>query len=136
MIPGPDTEDLKTYQDALAEGRLIVRHCNACGEHHDYPRSYCPFCGSGDTGWTQSDGTAEVYSVTVWRLKTGAMVPAYVTVPEGPTMLALIHGDDAEGVRIGDRVRFAGVRPGSALPTFSRDETAASDQTTGDSHDN
>lgn len=120
-IPASDTEDTRAYQDALAQGLLLVRRCNGCGEHHDYPRSYCPFCGSGDTGWTQSEGIAEVYSITVWRLKAGAMVPAFVTLPEGPTMLALIDGQDAEAVAIGDRVRFAGVKPGNALPLFARD---------------
>lgn len=120
MIPGPDAEDIKTYLGALAEGRLIVRHCNACGEHHDYPRSYCPLCGSGDTDWTQSQGVGEVYSITIWRTKAGATVPAYVTLPEGPTMLALIAGDDAESVRIGDRVQFSGIQPDSRLPTFLR----------------
>lgn len=131
MMPGPDIEDFKTYQDALNEGRLIVRRCNACGEHHDYPRSYCPFCGSGDTGWTQSEGVGEVYSITVWRMKSGAMVPAYVTLPEGPTMLVLIHGNDAESVAIGDKVRFAGVKPGSPLPTFSREASAPASATSG-----
>ena len=119
MTPVSDVEELKAYQDALTQGRLLVRRCNACGEHHHYPRSYCPFCGSSDTGWTEAIGTGEIYSLTVWRRKDHLTVPAFVTLPEGPSVLAIIAGANPQGLKIGGRVRLAAVQENGALPTFT-----------------
>ncbi|WP_081590431.1 zinc ribbon domain-containing protein [Blastomonas sp. AAP53] len=121
VIPGSDAEDITAYHDALKRGQLLVRSCDSCGTCHHYPRSYCPYCGSGATAWRQATGLAEVYSITIWRTKAGMTVPAYVKLAEGPTVLAIIDGDDAQTVRIGDVVRFCGVNLGSGLPGFAHD---------------
>ena len=118
-IPDPDITDIAAFGAALAEGRLLVRHCTACDRHHHYPRSYCPFCGSGATDWTESNGTATIYSLTRWRKRDGAIVPAFVTLPEGPTIMAMIVGDDDERLRIGDRVRLAPTPATPALAAFT-----------------
>ena len=41
--------ETKTFWDAAGEGRLLVKQCDDCGEHHHYPRAACPFCGSERT---------------------------------------------------------------------------------------
>lgn len=121
VTPGSDAENITTYHDALKHGKLLVRSCDSCGTCHHYPRSYCPYCGSGATAWKQAAGLAEVYSITVWRTKTGVTVPAYVKLAEGPTILVIIEGGNAETVRIGDMVRFCGVDLGSGLSVFALD---------------
>ena len=35
--------ETKAYWDAAGEGRLLVKQCDDCGEHHHYPRAACPF---------------------------------------------------------------------------------------------
>ncbi|HKX36883.1 MAG TPA: OB-fold domain-containing protein [Rhizorhapis sp.] len=121
MFPSPDVDDLKTYSETLAQGRLLVRRCNKCGEHHHYPRSYCPFCGNGDTGWTESSGTGEIYAFTRWRQRDKVTVPAFVSLPEGPSVLGLIADCDPEALRIGDRVRLAETQTHGSMPVFTRD---------------
>ncbi|WP_313802159.1 Zn-ribbon domain-containing OB-fold protein [Sphingobium sp.] len=119
MVPAPDVEERKAYDEALMEGRLLVRHCNACDAHHHYPRSYCPFCGSGDTDWTVAAGTGHVYTLTRWRQRDKVVVAAYVTLPEGPSVLSLIVGDDAQGLTIGDEVRLAATQGSGSMPSFA-----------------
>jgi uncharacterized OB-fold protein len=36
--------ETKAFWDAAGEGRLLVKQCDDCGEHHHYPRAACPFC--------------------------------------------------------------------------------------------
>ena len=122
MTPDPDLPHIKAFQDALLAGHLLVGHCRSCNLHHHYPRSYCPLCGSGDTQWVQSDGIGEIYSLTIWRRKNELTVPAFVTLREGPSLLATIVGERAEAARIGDRVRLLPDQTAGGLPAFSRDE--------------
>ncbi len=44
------TTDLETqpFWDGLKEGKFLLRHCNACGRDHYYPRPFCPTCWSDD----------------------------------------------------------------------------------------
>ena len=121
MLPAPDVQELTAFDEALAQSRLLVRHCNSCGEHHHYPRSYCPLCGSGDTGWTQAAGTGVIYTFTRWRQRDGVTVAAFVTLPEGPSLLCLIEDGDPESLTIGDPVRLAQAQRGGSMPVFIRD---------------
>ena len=119
MTPAADVADLQAYTAALADGRLLLRHCTQCGQHHHYPRSYCPFCSSGKTDWTEAAGAGEIYSFTIWRRRDDVSVPAFVTLDEGPSILALIDETSPDKVRIGGRVRLAPMQAGQSLPTFS-----------------
>ena len=38
--------ETKPFWDAAAQGRLLVKKCQACGQSHHYPRALCPFCFS------------------------------------------------------------------------------------------
>ena len=51
--PNPET---KPFWDAAADGRLLLKRCRSCGEAHYYPRTLCPFCGSGETEWQPAAG--------------------------------------------------------------------------------
>jgi hypothetical protein len=42
-IPSPVVNpENKPFFDAAREGRLLIKRCLACGEHHYYPRAHCP----------------------------------------------------------------------------------------------
>lgn len=108
--------------EAAAEGRLLLKHCLACGEMHYYPRTLCPFCFSDRTEWRQAAGTGEIYSVSVMRRGAGAPYAiAYVTLDEGPRMMTNLVGD-LDAYRIGDRVRvsFQPTEDGPPVPMFTR----------------
>lgn len=95
------TDDLEEYGAALTEGRMLVRHCDACNNSHHYPRSYCPLCGSDQTRWRNGSGRGQLYSFTVWRRRGDISMPAMVTIEEGPTLLATIVAEDPALVSIG-----------------------------------
>jgi uncharacterized protein len=114
----PDTLD---FWRAADEGRLLLRHCAACGEHHHYPRERCPFCGSAQTGWSESAGTGQVYSFSRMGEGDAAYTLAYVTLDEGPTMLSNLTGPGPFAVGQRVRVVFAASDGGHAVPMFSPD---------------
>lgn len=134
MITEPDADLAREYKAAMDTGQFLVRLCVSCGEHHDYPRQYCPFCGSGETKWVVSTGSAEVLSYTIWRRKPNSVVPAYITLPEGPVILGTIGGDNPEEISIGDSVEFRGLGSGSGLPVFELITTQPTGQASGKSH--
>jgi len=105
-IPAPlPNLETQPFWDAAAEGKLLIKKCNACGEVHFYPRSICPFCFSDQTVWQQASGQGTIYTYSVMR--RGAPVPyaiAYVTLAEGPTMMTNIVDCDLDGIRIGQNV--------------------------------
>jgi hypothetical protein len=98
--------DDKPYWDAAAQGRLLVKRCDACGEYHHYPRKLCPYCMSERTSWNEAKGTGTIYSYSVTR-RSGPVpyVIAYVTLDEGPTMMTNIVDCDLDTVRIDQKVK-------------------------------
>ena len=119
MTVEPDLPQIQASQAALRDGRLLIGHCRSCETYHHYPRSYCPHCGSGDTQWVQADGSGQIYSLTIWRRKNALTVPAFVTLREGPSLLATIVCEQPGAVRIGDAVRLLPDQPDGGLPAFS-----------------
>ncbi len=111
-----------TFWQAAAEGRLLIKHCAACGRHHWYPLPLCPYCMSDATSWEPASGAGTIYSVSVTR-KAGPMpyAIAYVRLDEGITMLSNIVDCDLDALRIGDRVRvcFKTAEGGQAVPMFT-----------------
>lgn len=118
-IPAPRAlPETAAYWQAADEGRLLVKHCTACGEYHHYPRDICPFCLSDATEWTAAAGTGSVYSFSTMGEGEAAYTLAYVTLDEGPTMLSnLVGGDYAIGQRV--RVIFQPTEGGHAVPLFT-----------------
>ena len=107
-LPTPDFET-QPFWDGCKEGRFLLRHCNACGEHHFYPRPFCLNCEATTMEWVEAAGTGTIYSVTTVRIPVvDELKPPYflalVDLDEGPRLLTNIDGDSA---RIGDRVTLA-----------------------------
>ena len=113
----------QAYFDAAGEGRLLVKHCKACGSYHHYPRALCPFCHSDDVHWSESPGTGVIYTLTVTR--RAGPIPyalAYVTLDkEGISMMTNIVDCDLDALRIGHKVRvvFRQSESGTAVPMFT-----------------
>ncbi len=117
MNPGDEP-----YFQAAAEGKLLLKKCNDCGEHHHFPRALCPFCWSDKVEWVQAKGTGEIYTYSVTR--RGGPVPyciAYVTLDEGPRMMTNIVDCDLDSVKIGQRVKvtFKKTEGGATVPAFT-----------------
>ncbi|GAA3822081.1 Zn-ribbon domain-containing OB-fold protein [Streptomyces chiangmaiensis] len=98
----------RTYWDAAARGRLLIRRCAACGRAHHYPREFCPHCWSEDVGWEPASGRATLYTWSVvhrndlspFRDRT-PYVAAVVDLAEGPRMMTeVVECEEAE-LRVG-----------------------------------
>ena len=110
------------YFDAAAAGKLMLKKCGDCGEHHHFPRALCPFCFSEKVQWVQAKGTGEIYSYSVSR-RAGPIVYciAYVTLDEGVTMLTNIVDCDLDTVKVGQKVKvaFKTTEGGVSMPVFA-----------------
>lgn len=116
--PYPETAP---YWQAANEGKLLLKHCSACGSYHFYPRVLCPFCFSGATEWRNAAGTGTIYAFSVMRRTETPYAIAYVTLDEGPTMITNIVDCDLDTIRIGQKVRvvFKPAENGQAVPMFT-----------------
>jgi uncharacterized OB-fold protein len=109
------------YFEAATQGKLLVKYCNGCGQHHHYPRALCPFCFSDQTVWKESAGLGTIYSYSVTRVSGPVpYVVAYVTLDEGPTMLTNIVDCDLDSIRCGQKVQvtFKHSENGTGVPMF------------------
>ncbi|MCC6535092.1 MAG: Zn-ribbon domain-containing OB-fold protein [Burkholderiales bacterium] len=110
------------YFEAAAEGKLLLKKCDECGEVHHFPRGVCPFCLSSKVDWIEAKGTGTIYSYSVTR--RAGPTPyciAYVKLDEGVTMMTNIVDCDLDSVRIGQKVRltFKQSANGTAIPMFA-----------------
>lgn len=120
-IPAPKVlPETLAYWQAADAGRLLVKRCTACGEHHHYPRDICPFCWSEATEWREAAGTGTVYSFSTMGQGEAAYTLAYVQLDEGPVMMSNLVGADPASWTVGRRVRvvFAPSEGGHAVPVF------------------
>lgn len=109
------------YWQAANEGRLVVKHCTACGKAHHYPRDICPHCLSDATEWRDSAGTGTLYSFSTMGQGDAAYTFAFVTLDEGVAMMTNLVDCDVAAARIGQRVRvvFQPAANGQAVPMFT-----------------
>ena len=123
QIPAPAvTIESKPFWDAAAEGKFLIKHCNACGEDHWYPRALCPFCFSDQTEWKESPGEGVIYSYSVMhRSPSGPYAIGYVTLKEGPAVLTNFVDVAPDGLSIGQKVKvkFQPTENGPPVPVFS-----------------
>ena len=98
----------------------MLKRCNGCGETHYYPRAICPFCQSDDTEWYPASGEGKIYSFSVMRRAEVPFVIAYVTLPEGITMMSNIVDCDPDSVHVEQAVKvsFKASEEGQAIPVF------------------
>ena len=122
-IPAPAMSvETKPFWDAAAEGRFLIKRCEACGQAHWYPRTYCPFCDSGKTVWEESPGEGVIYTYSVMhRSPSGPYAIGYVTLDEGPAVLTNFVDVMPDGLSIGMRVkvRFQPTEGGPPVPVFA-----------------
>ncbi|MCL4744407.1 MAG: OB-fold domain-containing protein [Burkholderiaceae bacterium] len=121
-IPPPILNpEAKPFFDGAAEGRLLIKHCSACGQYHHFPRSLCPFCFSDRTEWREAKGTGSIYSFSVLRRAVPPYCIAYVTLDERVSIFTNIVDCDFDAIRIGQRVRVVFKRSGegASLPMFA-----------------
>jgi hypothetical protein len=114
--------ETRAYWDAADNGRLLVKRCTACGEHHHYPRDVCPFCLSDATEWVQAAGLGTVHAFSTMGQGAQAYTLAFVTLDEGPTMMTnLMPGVGNPPFAIGQRVHvvFVPSEGGPAVPMFT-----------------
>ena len=105
----------RTYWDAAAEGRLLIRRCHGCGRAHHYPREFCPHCWSEDVVWEPACGRATLYTWSVVHRNDlppfGQRTPyvaAVVDLAEGPRMMTeLVDCPDPGLLRAGTRLEAA-----------------------------
>ena len=104
--PQPNLET-QAFWDATAEGRFLLKRCDACGLVIWYPRFLCPDCHTIETSWFEASGKGTVYTYTVVRKGQGPYaeaapyVAAYVELEEGPRVLTNLVEVEPDEVRIG-----------------------------------
>jgi uncharacterized protein len=109
----------KPFFDAAAEGRFLIKRCQACGEAHWYPRTICPNCHSDRTVWEESKGLGVVYTYSIMRRASAPYAIGYVTLDEGPSMLTNFVGMAPEDLKIGMRVKVRlQATEGAPVPVF------------------
>src|SRR5215470_5366461 len=120
-IPAPEANpETRSFWEAAAQGRLLIKKCASCGRVHFYPRAICPFCGSDKTEWVPASGRGTVYSYSVMRRVPVPYALAYVTLEEGVSMMTNIVDCDLEAIRIGQAVTvvFKPTEGGPPVPMF------------------
>jgi uncharacterized OB-fold protein len=96
--------ELAPFREAARAGRLVIPVCRACGRSHWYPRGVCPFCFGAEIDWQETAGDGVIYSYSVMRRATPPYAIAYVTLPEGPSVLTSIIDSDFAQLKIGAAV--------------------------------
>jgi len=121
-------DDTRPFWDAARDGRFLVRRCNACGEVHHYPRSFCPSCWSDDVEWLEASGRATLYTWSTVHINDLApfaerlpYVAAVVELEEGPKVMTNIVDSDGSDLTIGMpvQVRYREIADGITVPVFA-----------------
>jgi uncharacterized protein len=106
-LPTPDLET-QPFWDGCREGRLLIRHCDACGEDHFYPRPFCPRCWSDRVEWKPASGRGSLYTYSVVHVndlppfnERVPYVAAIVELEEGPRVMTNIEGVEHGDLRVG-----------------------------------
>ncbi len=102
------------FFDGAADGRLVVRRCEACDRWFAPDETGCPGCGSGELGWAEASGEATLVTWTVVHPRDPGEPPAYlalVELAEGPWLHTRLDGVDPASLREGLPLRAAFVHP-------------------------
>ncbi|MCT7354703.1 Zn-ribbon domain-containing OB-fold protein [Streptomyces sp. 15-116A] len=94
----------RTYWEAAAQGRLLIRRCAGCGRAHHYPREFCPHCWSEHVTWETASGRATLYTWSVVHhndlppfADRTPYIAAVVDLAEGPRMMTELVGTEPAG---------------------------------------
>jgi len=120
-----DDPEIAPFWQAAAEGKLLLKRCDACSKVYYFPRAVCPHCWSRKTSWIGSPGVGRIHSYTVVHLSPGPgfsvpYVLAYVDLDEGVRMLTNIVNCPTDGVEIGMpvKVTFEKLQEKVGVPLF------------------
>ena len=114
-VAAPDGLDAP-YWEAVAEERLVLQRCNACGTWQWGPEWTCHNCHSLDLAFEEVPQTARIYSYErVWHPVHPALNeqgPYIIVLVEflehdGARMVGNLLGDPRQDVAIGAEVRAA-----------------------------
>ncbi len=119
-------EDSAHFWSAVAEGRLLVQRCTACGELRHPPRPMCPHCRSTDWDTIEASGRGTIHSYVVHHHPPlpGIQTPhpiVLVDLEEGVRLISHLTDDtDPAAIAIGQAVEvvYEEVKPGQTLPLF------------------
>ena len=122
----PMTAETEPFWRGAAEGKFLLKRCDACQTVIWYPRGLCPECGSLETSWFEATGRGTIYTYTVVHKPMGPWAPhvpyvtAYVELEEGPRVMSNIVGVDHSEVEVGMAVEvtFDDAGAGVALYRF------------------
>lgn len=110
--PAPDGVD-QPYWDGLTRGELLLQRCGECRTWIWGPQWICGHCHTSDPGWERLEPVGTVYTWSRSWYPFISELPVelpYITVlvelpaADGRRVLGILTGDDADQVRIGDRV--------------------------------
>lgn len=127
-LPSTDLET-QPFWDALKDGKFLLKHCNACGTDHYYPRPFCPTCWSEDVSWTEATGRATLYTYSVVHVndlppfnERVPYVAAIVELEEGPKVMTNIEGVAFEDLEAGMAmvVEYKPISDDVTIPVFVR----------------
>ena len=127
-LPTPDAET-KPFWDACKDGRFLLRHCNACGRDHYYPRPFCPTCWSDDVSWVPAAGRGTLYTYSVVHVNDLPPFPervpyvaAIVELDEGPRVMTNIVDVPFDELQVGTpvTVEFTAISDDVTIPVFRR----------------
>ena len=115
------TAESAPFWDAANRGQLLLRRCLDTGKAYYYPRDHSPFTGTTNTDWIVASGNATLYSFSYSGRDDETYRIAYVTLDEGPKLLSMVHCDNPQQLRIGQRLRvaFATTPSGQKIPVFT-----------------
>ena len=113
---------VKTYYDALEEGKVLGRRCPACGHIEFPPYLACNECGNLDTEWVDLTNTRahikqilhplNVFPEREFKEKHGGYIPISVQIDHAdPCNTSLIHIDDEKYDEIHDNLENILVKP-------------------------
>ena len=120
----PLPEHAERYQEAWADGELLLQRCTCCGHVPGFPRIACPRCFAV-LEWFEASATGSVVSFTILRRMHNEqfephlpIVLALIALDAGPELIATIVGPDRLETGIGRAVEAAREQGWSALPQF------------------
>lgn len=109
------------FWEATRAGRLLAKHCPACGQLHYYPRMHCPFCGHGQTEWRELSGRGRIYSYSIVERSTRPTAPAIIELEEGLRIPGVVTDADVHALAIDEAVqlRVVPTHEGPPAPGFT-----------------
>ena len=125
-LPSPDFET-QPFWDGCRDMKFLIRHCNACGEDHFYPRPFCPRCWSDDVTWQRASGRGTLYTYSIVRQNDLPPFPervpyvaAIVELDEGPRVMTNVVECEFDALAIGMAVVvvFQPISDDITIPVF------------------